>query len=163
MKKSESYSKLKFVDSNGELKIIIDRLNFHEWRQYSNNQILMVKELMNINVFVDKKISFSIRPPEITNFSQIEIYVQFFFLFSGKFIVCRNVFDSPFLDGILCRVRIVYLRKVILYLEGKLYSSDFSEQCIQLITLFAELLSEYDRVNCQKDSIIMWIAMELNT
>ena len=128
-----------------DLKVVAQRHHLPSWRQFSQNQLLMIQQLDSSNFYVDRTTSFSIRPPELLFINKVELYLKFFTFDSGKFNLKEDLWDSPFIDGMnrRVRVRIVYLFAVRDMLNQ--LPNHQSESTLMLLSIFNSLCEEVNQ------------------
>ena len=119
--RTKSVNRDKFMDENGELKLVSNRRNLPDWRQFQNSQAMLVHDMITSNFSVDSTTAFSLRPAELLSIRSLETYLKWFSFHSTKSDrVSEDVQEHSLLDaaGRIVKIRLKYLEEVSAFFQS---------------------------------------------
>ena len=131
---------------------VVARRDLADWRQFSPTQELAIQEYSDSSYCLDVMTAFSLRPPELLMFDNVELYAKWFcFATIGRrrYELDEDLSLSPWLDGASRQVRLRYSHvKCAAEYIYNLQFSDNSEVAFQAQLLYhsiiEQILSEHE-------------------
>jgi hypothetical protein len=124
--------KIKRISSDGRLNVVVLRGSLpstQQWRQFTNSQMLMIKDYEEGVHYPDTTTAFSLRPPELLIFNRLGEYSKWFTSFKQeepKVITSEFLDEFPFYDGAGRRVKIraAHIPDAVQYLRSVLFDAN---------------------------------------
>ena len=105
---------------------IAARVEFPEWQKFTATQQTAILSYQQSRFYLDQTSSFSVRPPELTIFSTLELYLRWFTWTAGPPPLSHVLNQSPWIDGIgrWVRLRVAHLSDATRYIERLLNNAN---------------------------------------